>query len=425
MKDKILLKSVTVTDASSSFNGKTVDVLIQSGVISDIQSNIDSPDATIVANGVHVSGGWFDVFANCPSPGEPWKEDLTSLALAANAGGLTHVAALCGNHPLPETATAITQILEAGKNGATRILPLGLASEGSQGKEMAEVYEMNQAGSIGQTDGLKGSASVSLRSKLMQYCTSLNIPYIHFPFESKLVTGASVHEGPVAVNLGLKGFPVASETMPLLNDLVMAEWIGAPVNIMGISSAAAVDIVRTAKKNGLKIHASVPIMNLVYNDTALASFDENFKVYPPLRTEADRLALINGVLDGTIDAISSNHTPEDIETKKVEFDYATFGAATLPAFGAMLFAAFDKSQWPTVCATLATAGSKMYHQSANAIEIGEKANITVFDPSKSTKITSKNKATKAYNVIGEGQEFKGAVVGTICHGVWTSSNLGL
>lgn len=417
MTNNLLIKSVKVIDAKSKWNNKLVDVLIENGKISNIEPEINQANIeTFDASGNCISLGWFDAFAICPDPGANWKEDLFSLSHAARIGGFTAVAALCGSNPLPENATVISQIKHTANQCDIQIYPLGLSSEHQQGKEMAEVFEMFQAGSIGQTDGIVSSASVSLRSKLMQYCASLNIPYLHFPFESKLVTGGVVNEGIINVNLGLKGLPVASETMAMLSDLVMAEWLNVPIRVIGISSAASVEIIRKAKADGIEIYAAVPIMNLAYNENAVGEFDENFKVYPPLRTELDRLALVQGVLDGTIDAIMSNHCPEDIESKNVEFEYATFGAATLPSFFNMLLDTFG-SNFNKVVNTLANGANKIYNMPQRSFEVGEIADFTIFSTEVNHTLTKQNQGTKAYNVLGLNRTSKGKVMAVVSKGL--------
>ena len=417
MTNNLLIKSAKVIDSKSKWNNQVVDILIENGKIANIASEIKSDNVKAFdASGNYISLGWFDAFATCPDPGGNWKEDMISLSHAARIGGFTSVAALCGSNPLPENATVISQIKHTANHCDVQIYPLGLSSEHHQGKEMAEVFEMFQAGSIGQTDGIVSSASVSLRSKLMQYCASLNIPYLHFPFESKLVTSGVVNEGIINVNLGLKGLPAASETMAILSDLVMSEWLNVPLRIIGISSAASVGIIRKAKADGIEVYAVVPIMNLAYNENAVGEFDENFKVYPPLRTEEDRLALIQGVLDGTIDAIMSNHCPDDIESKNVEFEYASFGAATLPSFFNMLIDAFG-SDFNKVVNTLANGANKIYNMPVKQFEVGEIADFTIFSTEANHTLTKQNQGTKAYNVLGLNKTSKGKVIAVVSKGL--------
>lgn len=417
MISEILIKSVKIVDVNSTWNHQVVDIHIENGLFKNIDRSITAPNAEIFqAEGLSASLGWIDVFANCPDPGELWKESLQSLAKAAQIGGFTSVAALCGTEPLPENASLIAQTLVQSKDLTVNILPLGLSSEKREGKEMAEVYEMHQAGAIGQTDGVIASASTSLRSKLMQYCASLDIPYLHFPFEGKLVTGGSVNEGFVNVNLGLKGLPVASETIALLADLEMAKWLNTPVRILGISSKESVEIVRQAKADGMNIRVAVPMMNLVYTENAVGDFDENYKVLPPLRTEADRIALVNAVLDGTIDCIMSNHLPSDIESKNVEFDYAHFGAATLPAFFPMLLEAFGEQHLDKAIQALTVGACNFYNLKNQGLVAGAEANLTLFDANSQLELTNQNKGSKAYNVLGINQSKKGKVVATVCKG---------
>ena len=420
MSNSILIKSAKIIDQNSSYHEQIMDVLVENSVISKIQSSIEANGIDVYnAQGQCLSLGWFDVFATCPDPGEPWKETLKSLSDAASVGGFASIAVLSGTNPMPDNASVVSQIKNQAIGLPTNIFPLGLSSERHEGKEMAEVYEMNQAGSIAQTDGIVNSASVSLRSKLMQYCASLKIPYLHFPFESKLVTGGSVHEGYVHVNLGLKGLPTASETIALLADIELAKWLNVPVRILGISSKESVEIVRNAKKNGLDIKVAVPIMNLAFNENAIAEFDENYKVLPPLRTEEDRIALVDAVLDGTIDAIFSNHHPSDIESKNVEFDYAHFGTATLPTFFSMLLNAFGVQNLTKAIETLTVGSASFYDIPTPKLGEGQIANFTIFSPNHSFTLTAQNKGSLAYNIIGMNQINQGRIFATVSHGVLT------
>ncbi len=423
MSSSILIKSAKIIDSQSSYNGKVVDVLVENAKISQINTNIEASGVqTFDAKGLSMSLGWFDVFANCPFPGEPWKETLDSLSNAAMKGGFSSVAALCGTNPLPENASVVEQVAYQASKLPISILPLGLASENRDGKEMAEVFEMNQAGAIAQTDGIQQSPSVSLRSKLMQYCASLNIPYLHFPFESKLVSGGSVHEGYIHVNLGLKGLPTASETIALLADIEIAKWLNVPLRILGISAKESVEIVKNAKKEGLDIQVAVPIMNLVYNENDIADFDENFKVMPPLRTEDDRIALIKAVLDGTIDAIFSNHQPFDEESKNVEFDYAHFGAATLPFFFPMLLKAFGEIHLEKAIQVLTIGSCKFFGMEIPKLDVNQAANFTIFNLKETTTLNKLNKGSLAYNVLGLNQETPGKIVAVMSNGHLTQNN---
>lgn len=422
MPNSILIKSAKIIDNNSSLNGKVVDILVENAKISKVESHIDAPGLAIFdATGLTLSLGWFDVFASCPDPGEPWKESLDSLSKAAAIGGFSSVAALCGTNPMPGNSSVVEQIVYQASKLPITIFPMGLASDNREGKEMAEVFEMNQAGAIAQTDGIQHSPSVSLRSKLMQYCASLNIPYLHFPFESKLVSGGSVHEGFVHVNLGLKGLPTASETIALLADIELAKWLNVPLRILGISSHESVEIVRKAKKEGVDIKVAVPIMNLVYDEMAIADFDENFKVIPPLRTEQDRNALVQGVLDGTIDAIFSNHQPSDIESKNVEFDYAHFGAATLPFFFPMLLKAFGEVHLAKAIETLTKGSALFFGIQSPKLEVNQPANFTIFNLDTNTSLNKQNKGSIAYNVLGLDQVVSGKIVAVVSNGILTQN----
>lgn len=418
MTNSLLIQNATLVLEGNKWNGKTVDVFIENGVIKHIASEIPTSDAPVFdANGCFLSLGWFDVYSFCPDPGEDWKETLETHSNAAAHGGFTEIAAFCGTDPLPDRASAIESIIQRQERLPVAIHPIGVASEGRNGKEMAEVYELSLAGALAQSDGVVKSPSSSLKAKLMEYCASMNIPYLQFPFDADLVKGAEVHEGFVSVNLGLKGIPDVSETIQLTEIIELAKWLNVPVRILGISSAKSVEIIKTAKSEGVQIQVAVAAMNLAYTDANLAEFDENFKVLPPLRTEADRKALVQAVLDGTIQSIFSNHTPEDIEHKNLEFAYANFGAATFDSFYAILLNAFTEQELPKLMQVLTQGNRDYYGVEHPKFEEGAPANFTIFSNNK-WKLFGENTKSKSHNVLNRNQELSGKV-----HAIYTKNKL--
>jgi dihydroorotase len=281
---------------------------------------------------------------------------------------------------------------------------------------MAEVYEMHLAGAVAFTDGIHGSPSLGLRSKLMQYCQSLGLTYAHFPFQKTLAPDGKMHEGMINATLGFKGIPAVSETVELLGDIELAKHLNCGLTILGVSAAESVEIIRQAKADGVKIVASVPVMNLLYTDGALSDFDENLKVLPPLRSEADRRALLLGLLDGTLTAVISNHHPEDIESKKVEFDYAAWGAATLGSTFKMMCKAFENER-PENWVPLLYGGSRSFlGMPSERIEVGASADLTLFYLDGSIALGDEKQQTRAYNVPRVDIPLKGSVFATIRKG---------
>ena len=408
MNSSVLIQSALLHDFNHPLNGQRVNILVENGVIAQISTSpiSASEGARIIGGGdLSVSLGWFDAYSFLPDPGEPWKESVETFCQAASAGGFTEVAALCGTDPLPEKSASIESLLHKSQSQAVKLYPLGLASEHGEGKEMAEVFELSQAGSIGVTDGMVGGATLSLRSRLMQYCQSLSIPYLHMAYNPKLVTNAEVHEGEISVNLGLKGIPTASETVEVLASIEMAKWLDVPVVILGVSSKESVEIIRNAKAAGVRVSAVVPALNLYGTDHLVGDFDSNYKVLPPLRTEEDKKALIQGLVEGVIDGICANHTPEDVENKKLEFNYARFGAATFDAMAHVLLSGKSQEEMAAIVGALTYGNRKIYHLDTPKMEVGEKVNLTVFEKG---NFELNQPKSKAYNVIlkGESVQFR-------------------
>ncbi len=250
----------------------------------------------------------------------------------------------------------------------------------------------------------------------MQYCQSLGLTYAHFPFQKALAPDGKMHEGMINATLGFKGIPAVSETVELLGDIELAKHLNCGLTILGVSAAESVEIIRKAKSEGLKITAAVPVMNLLFTDAALSDFDENLKVLPPLRSEADRKALLLGLLDGTLSAVVSNHQPEDIEAKKVEFDYAAWGAATLGSTFNMMCKAFENER-PENWVPLLYSGSRSFlGMASERIEAGASADLTLFYLDGLYAQGAEKPQSRAYNVPRVDIPLKGRVFATIRKG---------
>ncbi len=393
-----LLKNARISDVNSSWHGKTADLLITDGVISKIQEGITNSEIDeIDLHGAFLSPSWMDSFATLPDPGSSWKQSINSFKENAREGGFIEVVCLCGDDPLPQKPAMLTSIIKSNQQGSTNILPIALASEDKLGKEMTEIFEMKNAGAVAISDGIVNSMSMGLKTKLLEYCASLNIPLMIHPFAQNLVNGGQMHEGEISVNLGLKGIPYAAETTKLLEDIELAKWLKTPFVVLGISSKSSVDIIRKAKTDGVKVKAVVPILNLVYDDSSLENFNEEFKVLPPLRSASDRLALIEGLIDGTIDGICSNHTPQDIESKKREFPYSEFGASVISEFPKFIANLIQKGKvdQDLILSKLYHGNRIVFNQKYAPIEVGNSANITGFSMSE----PAANKSNKPYNLV--------------------------
>jgi dihydroorotase len=431
MKQSILIQNAIILDSQSEWNGKKVDIFVVDGLISSIGDRLSVvADLVYDAKNSTITQGWLDLYGFCPDPGEEFKESLSSYSIAAQQGGFTHAVALCGSHPQPETGSAVRSIIERqqyqnwlnahpGQNAHPpkekfhcEIIPLGLASEDGKGAELSDMSELLDAGAVALTDGITGGMSTAYLSKAFEYAKMLNATIMVHPFDRKMVKGAEIHEGMVSVNLGMKGIPVAAETSALFSIIEISEWLDTPVVIQGISCARSVQIIQDAKKRGVKIKAIVPVMNLQFNHEILNEFDETFKVLPPLRTEEDRLALVEGLMNGVIDGVFSNHTPEDVENKKLEFAYAHFGAATLPAFAHLALNGLNSQQQLIMIEVLTRRNREILGWECNKFEVGERADFTLFSQ---TSNVLKSKSL-AYNTVLKNSECSVSVNATVFNG---------
>lgn len=333
---KLRLSQVYICDNSSSFNGKVCDLLIEEGVIIDIATSASSKITTpkgfkeLVLKGKTISPAFVDMRADFCDPGFEHKETLSTGAGAALKGGFSDVALLPAKNPACDNKSSIQYIVNAAKNLPVKLHPYGAATINLEGEEMAELYDMQQSGAIGFTDGNKPLGNAGLLLRILQYNLIFKGLLLALPNEKTLSAGGNMHEGKVSTLLGLKGIPSLAEEAAIIRDLEVLKYAEAKMHFSCISSKGAVELIRKAKRQGLKVTCDVAVANLCFTDENLNSYDTNFKVVPPLRTKQDQKALWEGLQDGTIDAICSNHQPQAIEDKAVEFEYAAHGMITLP-----------------------------------------------------------------------------------------------
>lgn len=411
---KTLLTQITVSDPGGPFNGKKVNILFDQNQIVSIGNDTPSADQVIDASDWHIGPGWTDTLAYCGEPGEEWKEDLQTLSSAAAAGGFTRVAALCGNHPAPDNAAAISYVRHRAAGLAADILPLGHFTLGAEGKELAELYDMQKAGAAAFFDGDHSLLQAGMKSRIFEYAANCNAVIYSFPWDRTLSAGGSMHEGKVSTSLGLKGIPAISEVNALMADIELARWLKVPLRVVRVSAAESVELIRQAKKQGMEIYAAVPVLNLLYTDDALQLFDENFKILPPLRTESDRVALLQGLLDGTLDAVCSNHAPQDSESKEVEFEYAAFGSATIQSvFGMLMAALADKATAEIITRLLSAGPARFLGLQKDEVNTGSTGNYTLFSLSGNHAISRQTSGSKAWNVPVSEAGYPGEVMGTI------------
>jgi len=414
----ILIRSAQIIDPESAYHGKQTDIFINHGIIDSMGSDLGvSADIEVNASGQIANTGWLDVLSYCGEPGEEWKEDLNSLSAAAQAGGFTHICVLAGNHPLPDHAAAIASIRKSGEGLPVHFLPLGNITCEAKGLEMAELHDMVRAGAAGFSDGDNPISDTGLISRLMEYASGLKRPILFFPYDKKLAPGGRMHDGVVSTSLGLKGMPAVSESAALEQILQIAAWLKVPVRVVRVSSAETVEIIRKAKASGIDVKAVVPALNLLFTDEHLESFNENHKVLPPYRTEKDKAALWQGLSDGAIDAVMSNHHAQDIENKAVEFEYAGWGASSVQTV-LQAMTAGGRPDLNLIASALSSGPRKFMGLPKVSLNPGQPADITLFSPTAEWVFEPSMNYSKGVNQPMLGKTLKGMVAGTVKAGVW-------
>jgi len=416
MKNAKLLKSATIIEPSSSFHLQSKDILIIDGIIDKIEDSItvESNFEVIEHENLHVSTGWIDCKANLREPGEEWKETLESGAKAAEFGGFTKVLVSPGTKQPIDSTNRVDYILNKSKDLAVEILPMGTLSHEHKGAELSEMYEMSQAGAVAFSDD-KNEVPTGLMSKSLLYAKNINKLIVSFPNDTSLSASGQMHEGETSTKMGLKGIPSLSEELRVTRDLALADYHNAPIHFSTISTQKSVDLIREAKKKGTKVTCDIAAHQLYFTDEYAKEYDSNFKVLPPFRKQKDIDALIKGLKDGTIDAICSDHTPHDIEDKKLEFDLANFGIIGLEtSFASVLTATEGKLELNLIIEKFTKGPREIFGLGSNEIRVGEKANITLFNPDFTWTFEKSNIKSKSKNSPFIGTQFTGKALGIIC-----------
>lgn len=410
----IVLKNTTVIDPKSPFHKQTVDIKIKDGIIIEIEKNIptDANFIEISEENLHISQGWMDSSVSFGEPGYEDRETIANGLKVAAKSGFTAVALQPNSFPVIDNQSQIRFVLDKAKNNATDLYPIGALTVGSEGNDLAELFDMKNAGAIAFGDYNKALQNANIQKIALQYVQDFDGLVISFCQDNSIKGKGIVHEGIVSTKLGLKGIPTLAEELHIARNLFLLEYTGGKMHIPTISTIKSIELIKEAKTKGLQVTCSVAVHQLVLTDEKLAGFDSRYKVNPPLRDEATRKALIEAVLDGTIDCITSDHNPLDIEHKKLEFDLAKDGTIGLEsAFGAL------QTVLPLeVIIEKLTSVKQILGLDENPINIGEKANLSLFNIDANWTFTKENILSKSKNSAFLGQTMKGKALGIYNNG---------
>lgn len=406
-----LLKSATIIDPHSDFHNQTCDLLIENGRIAQIANTIEQQPTHKVINldNLYISEGWFDSSVSFGEPGYEERETIANGIKVAARSGFTDVAINANTFPVMDTHADISFLKGKAQDSPVDLHPIGALTKNSEGEDLAELYDMKNAGALAFYDYQKPIKNPNLMKLALQYASNFDGLVCSFPQESRISGWGVMNENTMSTSLGLKGIPALAETMHIARDLFLLEYTGGKLHIPTISTAKSVELIREAKSKQLNVSCSVAIHNLLLTDQALATFGTQFKVLPPLRTPSDCEALIEGLKDGTIDMVTSDHNPIDIEHKKIEFDYAMYGSIGLEtAFGA-LNSKFSLEE--TI--NLLTKGKARLGITSHAINIGNQAKFTLFNPYEDYIFKKEMILSTSKNAVFENYALKGKVYGIV------------
>lgn len=413
----ILLRQVRIIDPSSPFHQQTKDILIQNGFIVEI-GEINNPTAQqfSIAN-LCVSAGWLDIFSNFCDPGYEFKETLETGAAAASAGGYTDVMILPNTNPVIHNKAGIEYIVQRSKTLPVTIHPIAAITKNTEGKELAEMYDMHQSGAIAFSDGTCTVQSPGLLLKALQYIKAINKTIIQVPDDKSISTPGFMNEGIISAQLGLQGKPAIAEELMIARDIELARYTNSKIHFTGISTAASVSLIKKAKKDGVSVTCSVTPYHLYFTDADLAGYDTYLKVNPPLRTKEDQTALKRGVSDGTIDCIASHHFPQDADHKIVEFEYAEYGMATLETSFAVVRTCLPELSLEKLVELFSINPRSIFDLPKASINKNEPASLSLFLPneiwtvealrskSKNSPFLTKQLTGKALGIINKDKLF--------------------
>ncbi|GAA4329206.1 dihydroorotase [Flaviaesturariibacter amylovorans] len=413
----ILIRHATIVDPASPHHLQNADLLLRDGHISRLAPSLTETAAQVIdLEGLHLSPGWIDLFAHFCDPGQEQRETIGTGTAAAAAGGYTDVLLVPNTAPCAHNKSTIEYIRAKGAASPVQVHPLGAISKNTEGKELAEMYDMHAAGAPAFTDGWNPVQSGGLMMKALQYVRAIDVPLIQVPDDRSFNPGGLMHEGIVSTQLGLPGRPALAEELMIARDIELVRYTGARLHFTGISTARSVALIRAAKAEGLPVSCSVTPLHLLYTEDDLRSYDTNLKLVPPLRTAADRDALCEGLRDGSIDCVAAHHLPQDTDHKIVEFEYAGPGAIGLQTTFGALRTALPELDVTQLCALLGANARRLFGLPPFPIREGAPARLTLFVPDATWSFMEAANRSRSANSPFFGKALTGQPAGIITTG---------
>jgi len=419
---RLLVKGGRLVDPAQGLDAP-VDVLLEGDHVAEVGPRLNPRGATVFeAKGLVVAPGFIDLHTHLREPGREDKETIATGTRAAAAGGFTAVCAMPNTEPVNDTAGITRAILERARaHGVVRVYPIGAITKGSKGEELAEYGDLREAGCVAVSDDGRPVASARMMRRALEYAQAFDLPVIDHCEEPTLFEKASMNEGAVATLLGLRGTPTVAEAVVVERDVMLAELTGGRVHIAHLSAALSVESVRRGKARGVRVTAEVTPHHLLLTDAVVreSGYDTSTKMNPPLRAEADRAAVVQGLVDGTIDCIATDHAPHTVDDKKVEFDVAAFGVVGLETAVALCLDRLVGAgvlDLPRLIALLSTQPARVLGLPGGSLAPGAPADLTLLDLERKRQVDPVRFATKGRNTPFAGWILTGWPVATIVGG---------
>jgi len=414
----LLIAGGRVIDPASGLD-EVADVTISGGRIARVGKPRGKSRRTIDAAGLIVCPGLIDVHVHCREPGHEEEETIETAAAAAVAGGFTTICAMPNTHPPLDDEPAINYVIQrAGQAGLARVLPVGCITKGREGKELAEMGMMTEAGAVAFSDDGEGVASSSIMQRALQYARMLDTVLMQHCQDGDLA-GGHMNSGAVAVRLGLAGLAAAGEEIMLRRDLELVERTRCRYHVQHVSSAGSVELLRQAKAEGLPVTAEAAPHHLLLTDAACMNYDPNYKMNPPLRSARDVEAVRAGVADGTIDCLATDHAPHSAEEKELEFSLAPFGIISLEcALGLYAKALIDSGamDWPALISRMTTSPARVLRRPLGTLAVGREADVTIINPNRRWTVKVDQWRSRSRNCPYDGWKLTARAVATIVAG---------
>ena len=410
----LLIKNARVIDPNSPFNSQSADIFIENGRIKKIGKALtEKADKEISAEGLCVSPGWVDMFANFADPGYEYKESIESGCAAAASGGFTDVLVIPNTKPAIDTKSQVEYIVQKSKRLAVNVHPIGAVTKNTEGKELAEMYDMKTSGAIAFGDGINCIQSSGLLVKALQYLKAFDGMIIQVPDDKSINAHGLMHEGIVSTQIGLPGKPAMAEELIVARDIKLARYADSKLHFTAVAAKKSLEYIERGKKAGVNVSCSVAPYHLFFTDDDVKTYDSNLKVNPPIRTSDDRDAIKQAIENGVIDCIATHHMPHEADSKETEFEYAKNGMTGLETAYAVLKTSMPELKDEKWIELLALNPRKLLGLDQVTIKENEAACLTLFDPDREWVYEKNNIRSRSKNSPFIAKKLKGKVIGII------------